>query len=341
MTEGQGEVLELPGLVDLQVNGWGGIDFNAPGLDAAGVERACELLVALGVTAFLPTLVTAPIEDMLRSIRVLREAGEAGDSCGLSAAMVAGIHVEGPFISPLDGPRGAHDLRFVRKPDMAVAEAFWRASGGRIRMITLAPELAGALDLIRWCVEKDIIASIGHSAAEPDVVARAVEAGARLSTHLGNGCAPTLARHRNLLWEQLAEDRLEATMIADGHHLPPSMLKTFVRAKGDRIMLVSDATALAGMKSGRYREPIGGDVVLEDDGRLHVEGKPSILAGAALPLLRGVQNIADLGIADFATAWSMASTRPARLLGMREAPGTVSYDSASRRIVASSLTKGS
>jgi N-acetylglucosamine-6-phosphate deacetylase len=274
---------------------------------------------------------------MLRSVRAIREAAEAG---GLAAAMIAGIHVEGPFISPLDGPRGAHDRRWVRDPDPEAAEALWEASRGRIRILTLAPEVPGALDMIRWCVDKGIIASIGHSAAEASDIALAVEAGARLSTHLGNGCAPLLRRHPNLIWEQLAEDRLAATMIADGLHLPASTMRAFHRTKGEGLMLVSDATALGGMPPGRYRAQIGGDVTLESDGRLHLDGNPSILAGAALSLLQGVHKLVDLGIADFATAWTMASARPSRLLGLGSPPGFVTYDPDSRQILASSLTKG-
>ena len=320
----------IPGLVDLQINGWAGIDFNDPGLSTGSVETAAESILATGVVSFLPTVITGPLDAMEAILATLAAAVQSGV---LTRRMISGIHVEGPFISPEDGPRGAHPRAHAIAPDIASAERLYRASHGLIRMLTLAPELPGAEVLIRWCTSKGIIAAIGHSNADATSIRRAVEAGASFSTHLGNGCASMLNRHSNLLWHQLADDRLRAAMIADGHHLPADVMKVFIRAKGDRLVLVSDATALGGSLPGTYTTPIGGKVVLSADGRLSMEGSPGTLAGAALPLVQGVLNLLDLGLADFDTAWCMASARPASILGMKQVAGEVLWDFKDRRIV--------
>jgi N-acetylglucosamine-6-phosphate deacetylase len=203
--------------------------------------------------------------------------------------------------------------------------------------MTFAPELAGARELAAWCAERGIIAAIGHSDADAASIGAAVEAGVSLSTHLGNGCALQLPRHPNLIWDQLAEDRLAATMIADGQHLPDAFMRVATRMKGERLLLISDATALAGAKPGTYEAPIGGRVVLEANGRLHVAGSNDTLAGAARSLLDGVLTLSDRGITGFEEAWEMASSRPAKALGLPGAPGDVLFDPATRLIVETRL----
>jgi len=229
----------LPGLVDLQVNGFGGHDFNGAGLTSEDVGGAVRALWPHGVTRCCPTVCTASHDHMMACLSAIaRACGEAG---WIDRA-VAGIHVEGPYISDDDGPRGAHPRGHVRPPDWEEVQAFQDAAGGRIRLVTLAPERPGAIGLIEHLSRAGIIPAIGHTNASPDELRAAVASGARLSTHLGNGSHAMLPRHANYIWEQLAADDLLASLIVDGHHLPPGVVKSFVRAKAPhRCVLVSDA----------------------------------------------------------------------------------------------------
>src|SRR5687767_2117449 len=220
-----------PGLVDLQVNGFAGFDLNGSEPSPAIVGELMRALRAGGVTTFLPTVVTADEAAIEERIRVIAAAVDGDPAV---ARAVAGIHLEGPFISPVDGPRGAHPAAHVRPPDWGLFERWQRVAGGRIRIITLAPEWPGGLDFIARCRASGVIAAIGHTAATPEQVRAAVVAGARLATHLGNGAHAMLPRHPNYLWEQLAADDLWASVIADGFHLPAAVLKVVLRVKGER-----------------------------------------------------------------------------------------------------------
>jgi len=307
-----------PGLVDLQVNGFAGIDANS---DHGLPERGHELVGALlreGVTTFLPTVVTASpdaIETRLRAIAALHR------ELPVWRAVAPGIHLEGPFISPEDGPRGAHPAVHVRAPDWALFQRWQEAAGGLIRIITLSPEWPGMTEFITRCRDEGVIVAIGHTAAAPEQIREAVAAGATLATHFGNGAHPVLPRHPNYLWEQLAADALWASVIADGFHLPDAVLKTVFRMKGEGAVLVSDSVALAGMPPGAYDSPIGERVVLTPEGRLHLAADPRLLAGSAQPLRAGIEHLIRTGLATLADAWSMSSTGPARLLGLPHAKG--------------------
>ena len=302
-----------PGLVDLQVNGFMGSDLNLPTLSARSVDRLVRDLWAVGVTTFMPTLVTASETTLETNLRTIAAAiaGDAG-----TAGAIAGIHLEGPFISPEDGPRGAHAMEHVRAPDWSLFERWQQAAGGHIRMVTLAPEWPDAPDFIARCTSAGVIVAIGHTAARPDQIRAAVRAGARLSTHLGNGTHPVLPRHPNYIWEQLACDDLGASVIADGFHLPDAVLKTILRVKDDRAFLVSDSVALAGMPPGDYDTPVGQRVTLTPSGRLHLVSDPRLLAGSALPLVAGVAHLEYAGLATLGEAWGLASTRAAAVLGL-------------------------
>ncbi|HEV2528621.1 MAG TPA: amidohydrolase family protein [Thermomicrobiales bacterium] len=307
-----------PGLVDLQVNGFAGIDFNG---DALSVDRLGDLVravMAVGTTTFLPTVTTADpgaIEDRLRAI-----AAAVTESPHVAGA-VAGIHLEGPFISPEDGPRGAHPAGQVRPPDWGLFQRWQLAAGGLIRIVTLSPEWPEAATFIARCRATGVIPAIGHTAATPEQIREAVAAGAKLTTHFGNGAHPVLARHPNYLWEQLAADELWASMIADGAHLPESVLKVVLRVKGDRAILVSDTVDLAGMAPGMYPRTIGGQVVLTGEGRLHLASDPRLLAGSVRPLLDGVTHLVRAGLAPLGRAWAMASTGPATVAGLPSRAG--------------------
>lgn len=302
----------LPGLVDIQVNGYAGLDLNSPDVDAGVVARLVRSLQTVGVTRFCPTICTHHHDRMVRALRVIAQACLADPRVNYA---VAGIHVEGPSISPEDGPRGAHPKEHVRPPDWEEFDAFQQASGGRIRLLTLAPEWPGALEFIRRVASAGVVAAIGHTAASPEIIGQAVRAGARLSTHLGNGSHSMLQRHPNYIWEQLAADDLSASLIVDGHHLPPSVVKTFVRAKGvTRIILISDAVALAGLPPGDY-DWLGLRVTLSPDGRISLTGTP-YLAGSTLNLASAIPKVMAFAGVTLADAVMMASVNPARLLGI-------------------------
>jgi len=304
-----------PALIDVQVNGMGGFNLNG---DAASVETVHGTVDALhreGVTRLCPTIVTATEKSILASVATIAKA------CGEDPAVehaVLGIHVEGPFISPEDGPRGAHNADWVRPPDWEEFLRWQDAAGGRITMVTIAPERPGAIPFIQKAVADGVIASIGHSAASVEDVKAAVDAGARMATHLGNGAHPLIKRHPNYIWAQLAEDRQWAGLIPDGFHLPPETLKVMIRAKGSKAILTSDASYLAQLPAGRYKTHHGHEVVLEPSGRLHLASTDDILAGSALTLRQGVQNVANFGILSLGEAIDLATLHPAQLFGLAD-----------------------
>lgn len=318
VTGGQDLPLIAPGLVDLQVNGYGGADFNSFPFTVDSVKNVTHALWQQGVTTFMPTVITNSADEITKMVATLaaacREFSEVEQS-------VAGIHLEGPFLSPQDGPRGAHNLAHIQAPDWAQFQRWQTAAEGRIRLITLSPEWPQADDFIRQCVAHHVVVSIGHTAASPEQIASAVKAGARMSTHLGNGAHLTLPRHPNYIWEQLAQDGLWCAMIADGEHLPLSVLKTFIRAKNGRALLVSDVTSHAGMPPGCYHSHIGGDVVLSAEGRLSMASNPALLAGSVQGLLHGVNTLVRNDIVPLSEAIQMASVRPASRLNLPVAQG--------------------
>jgi N-acetylglucosamine-6-phosphate deacetylase len=307
--------LELPGLFDLQVNGFGGIDFNGPDLTADRVVEAVERMRATGVTRCLPTLITSSFPQFAANARVLARAAQAA---------IAGIHMEGPYLSPDDGARGAHPREHVIAAGIDDFERRQDAAGGWIALVTIAPEVPGALPLIEHLAAAGVRVALGHTAATPLQIGDAIAAGATLATHLGNGCAQMLPRHPNVIWELLAADAVSASLIVDGHHLPPSTVKAMVRAKSPaRTILVTDATAAAGSAPGRYR--MGAvDCELAADGRVSLPGTP-YLAGSALTMDRAIANTVRFSGLSLDAVIPMASTIPAGYLGMTTA-GTVTAD---------------
>jgi len=296
--------IEFPGLFDLQVNGFAGVDFNDPGTSTADLDRAAAAMLRTGVTRFLPTLITAPLEDFVVCAAVLARWRHPG---------MVGIHAEGPYISPTEA-RGAHPERYIVPASVEDFRRRQDAAEGRIVLLTLAPEVPGALELIEHLVDAGLRVAIGHSNADPARVRDAVRAGATISTHLGNGCAPGLPRHPNLIWEQLASDELVGCFIADGHHLPAATLKSMIRAKTPaRTALVTDATPGAAAPPGRYHL---GPLQIErgDDGRVVLPGTPK-LAGSALTLDQAVaRTVRETGLA-IEDVLPMASAVPAAAVG--------------------------
>ena len=311
---GENEAWLTSGLIDLQVNGYGGDDVNRENPDPDTIVSLTEKIIATGVTTYLPTVITA---SEVKITAALCAVAEARRSSKLVAHTVPYVHVEGPHLSPSDGPRGAHPLEHIRPPNLDEFNRWQTASGGLVGMVTLSPHFEGAAEYIAAMARKGVHVAIGHTDATPDQIHGAMDAGATLSTHLGNGSAALIPRHANVLWPQLADDRLTATLIADGHHLPNDMLKTMIRAKGvARSILVSDAVALAGMPPGQYETPVGGSVELNADGRLSLAGT-EFLAGAALPLKDGVARAACFAGVSLSESLQMATRNPGRFTGGR------------------------
>jgi N-acetylglucosamine-6-phosphate deacetylase len=304
-----------PGLFDLQINGWGGTWFSKDGITAEEVLRTFKAHFRFGVTRVCPTLITNSFPVLAAAFSAIRQACEQET---WADRMVPGCHLEGPYISGEDGPRGAHPREHVRPPDWDEFERFQQASGGRIRLITLAPELPGAVDFIHGAVASGVTVAIGHTAAGAEQIAAAVEAGARLSTHLGNGAHGMIRRHPNYIWEQLGDSRLSASVIADGHHLPASVLRSIIRAKSTRgVVLTCDAAGLAGCPPGVYTE---GEMQMEvlDDGRIVIAGQRQLLAGSGSATTQCVVEAVRHGGVTLREAIDMAGRNPARLLGFEE-----------------------
>jgi N-acetylglucosamine-6-phosphate deacetylase len=302
-----GGVWAAPGLIDVQVNGFAGVDYNSPDASLDEIARSIRQMRATGVTRFYPTVITGSRESMCAALRNLARAKRLLSE-GVS---IAGIHVEGPFISPEDGPRGAHPRQHVRPPDPEEALRMQEAAGGLIRLFTIAPEMPGAIKLIESLTAQGIVVCLGHTAADGAQIRDAIKAGAAMSTHLGNGAHGMLPRHPNYIWEQLAADELYASFIVDGIHLPPSFVKCAVRAKGlDRSVLTTDATSSAGCRPGRYRL---GDVEVEltPEDRVQIAGTRT-LAGSALRMDRGVENLMRFTGVSLEQALRMSTVNPAR-----------------------------
>ena len=303
-----------PGFLDMQVNGYMGNDYSLEDFSEDQIVEIISHLNRSGTTQHVPTIITTPHNRILRNLKVITKAIQS--SRDISCA-ISGIHIEGPFISPNDGPRGAHNAAYVRPPDLNEFKQWQGAAEGRIILVTLAPEWEGALEFIQEITLMGVIPAIGHTAASPDRIRAAVDAGARLSTHLGNASHPMIPRLKNYIWEQLAEDRLMAGIICDGFHLPKSVVQVFTRAKGlDRLILVSDAAYLGGLKPGLYR---WNDVEVRvfDDGHLGLPGTES-LAGAAHLLDWDIPRFMEFTGYGLGDTISLCTRNPGRVQGTPE-----------------------
>jgi N-acetylglucosamine-6-phosphate deacetylase len=301
-----------PGWIDVQVNGFAGVDYNSPLVPHEEIARSVRAQLATGVTRLYPTVITGAPDDMEAALHNLSRARDEFPE----GEAIAGFHVEGPHIGIEDGPRGAHPKRWVRKPDFDEFRCWQEVTGGRIRLVTLSPEWPEAPRYIERIVAEGAVASIGHTGATAAQIADAVSAGATLSTHLGNGAHAVMRRHPNYIWDQLAEDRLMADFIVDGIHIGAAFLKTALRAKGiERSVLVTDASSPAGAEPGRYY--LGEQAVdLTEDGRV-VLADTEKLAGSALRMDRAIANVmrmAGIGLAD---AVRMATVNAAKAGAVR------------------------
>jgi len=297
-----------PGFIDLQVNGFAGVDYNSPSAPLEEIGRSIRVMFATGVTRFFPTVITGAPDDMLGALKNLARAKATLAEGGAIEA----FHVEGPHISPEDGPRGAHPRRWIRPPDFDEFRRWQDAAQGNIRLVTLSPEWPQASQYIETLAQEGVVTSIGHTRATRQQIADAVRAGATLSTHLGNGADAVLPRHPNYLWEQLAEDKLAASFIVDGHHLPDSFLRVALRAKGiERSVLVTDAVMPAMCAPGPYR--LGEvDVELKEDQRVVLRGGTR-LAGSSLRMDTAISNVMQIAGVSLTEAIAMATVNPARV----------------------------
>lgn len=304
-----------PGLIDLQINGINGIDFNIPSLSVEDVVNATHYLLSKGITTFLPTVITNSDKNILT---ILRSIDEACASDPLVNACVWGIHLEGPFISPKNGAKGAHNEKYIKAPDWELFSQFQEAAGGKIKLITIAPEWEGSESFIKKCREHGVLVSMGHSLANTEQISMAVKAGATLSTHLGNGVPLLLPRHPNLLWDQLAEENLYSCIITDGLHIPDSFIKVVKKIKGKNTLVISDATCFAGMPPGEYQSHIGGTVILDNEKRVSLKDSPGLLAGAGKSLLENVETLINHKLCTLSEAWQMASVNVAGMLAKND-----------------------
>jgi N-acetylglucosamine-6-phosphate deacetylase len=320
------DLLLIPGLVDIQLNGYGGLDVNDPSRPASELSDLVRALWGQGVTTVYPTIISA---DDATTTTLIKRAATARVSDPHVAYGAAGLHLEGPYISSADGARGAHDPAVIRDPDPDEFNRWQTAADGAITIMTLAPERPGALDFTHHLTRtsggmvgrdaaRGVIPSVGHSLATAADIHAFAEAGGRMSTHLGNGLPAQIDRHHNPIWAQLAEDRLAAGLIADGHHLPADTFAAMVRAKGAaRCVLTSDAAALAGCAPGDYRTAVGGAVTVGADSSLRLQGTP-YLAGSGASLLDCLRWATGPGGLHLETAVTMATTTPADLLGLHD-----------------------
>ncbi len=301
-----------PGFIDLQVNGFAGVDYNDPEAKPEDIAKSIRTIFTTGVTRLLPTVITGSEARMLGAIRSLTTAKAEFLRHGLAEGdAIAGFHIEGPHISPETGPRGAHPVEHVRPPDTSEFHRWQEAADGHIRLITVSPEWEGVPAYIRELVRSGVVASIGHTKADSEQIAAAVDAGATMSTHLGNAAHPTLPKTHNYIWEQLGEDRLTASFIVDGIHIPAAFFRSAVRAKGiERSVLVTDAVMPAMCLPGPYK--LGQvEVELLANGSVVMRGG-NRLAGSALRMDHAIRNAVRLGHLSLREAIVMATVNPAR-----------------------------
>jgi N-acetylglucosamine-6-phosphate deacetylase len=305
-----------PGFFDNQVNGFAGVSFafGDSDLTPEGIEKATRELWKKGVTTYLPTLTTNSIEVLTRNFRILAQAVQNKNLLG----SVPGFHLEGPYINPEDGYRGAHPKQYVKLPDWNEFMNLYEASGKNILQITLSPEMEGALDFITKCGQAGIVVALGHHNADMKTVTAAIDRGAKIATHLGNGAANMINRHYNPFWPQLADDRLHISIIGDGFHLLPEEIKVFYKVKGvDKTIITSDVTHYAALEPGEYKTSTGETIELTKDGMLRLPAQ-NVLYGSASPITKGVGYVMKVTGCTLADAVQMASTNPSRLYNLTD-----------------------
>lgn len=298
-------------LIDLQVNGYKGINFSDMDLTRDDFVRACRGMLEAGTTAFLPTMITSPVEVYEHNLPIMAAVLESVEFRG----RLLGIHIEGPFISSVEGARGAHHAEWTARPDVAYLDKMIAWAQGKVRLLTISAELEGAEALARHATSRGITVSLGHQMATGEDLHKLAQAGATSLTHLGNGVPAMLDRHENPIWAGLANDDLVAMIITDGHHLPASLVKTIIKAKGiDHCVVVSDASSLAGLGPGTY-EVLGDKVVIEETGRLF-DPDTGYLAGSSSTMLECMNHLASLNVVGVDELLTMGFDSPLKLIGL-------------------------
>ncbi len=301
-----------PGFIDLQVNGFAGVDYNDPAVSHESIAQSVRAMFTTGVTRLFPTVITGSQERMAGALRNLAAAKESFQASGMPEGhAIEAFHVEGPHISPEAGPRGAHPLEHIRAPDIEEFKRWQEAGKGDVRLVTVSPEWDETPAYVAQLVRSGVVASVGHTKATGDQIRAAVDAGATMSTHLGNAAHPTLPKTQNYIWEQLAEDRLTASFIVDGIHIPGAFFRAAVHAKGlERSVLVTDAVMPAMCEPGSYK--LGQvEVELRSDGSVVLRGEGR-LAGSALRMDHAIGNSVRLGRLSLRDTLTMATSNAAR-----------------------------
>lgn len=311
------EAVLAPGYIDLHIHGAAGHDVMEADPDALpDMER---LLARHGVTSYLPTTVTAPLDDTLAALERLADAIQAGKrlSARPGRARPIGIHLEGPFLSHTK--RGVHPLESLLPPSVEIFERLWQASGGQIKMMTIAPELEGAREVIAVAAHRGVCVSLGHSDADLAAARAGIDAGARHATHTFNAMRSLDHRNPGILGCVLSDKRVTADIIADGIHVHPSMIQLFLQAKGSsKAVLITDAISATGMPDGHYR--LGRLEVQVHNGRCESNG---VLAGSVLTLDRAVRNLMQFTECELDEVVRMATANPAKVLGQQKRRGVI------------------
>ncbi|HYO11340.1 MAG TPA: hypothetical protein VER17_20415 [Tepidisphaeraceae bacterium] len=298
--------------VDLQVNGYGGVDFNQDDLSAEDLHRACEKLEQDGVGGILATIITERLDGMVARLARLAQLRERDP---LARKLIAGFHVEGPFINETAGYRGAHPLDAVRRASVDDAQRLFDACGGLLKLFTLAPERDAGMETTRWLAARGVVVSAGHTDASIDELSTAADAGLSMFTHVGNGCPMQLHRHDNIVQRALhLRDRLWLCFIADGVHVPPPALANYLALAGDRAIVVTDAIAPAGLGPGRYRLARW-DLLIGDD-RVARAPDGSHFVGSAITMRQTHADLRDhLGLSE-ARCRQLLVENPRRAVGL-------------------------
>ena len=299
------------GFVDIQTNGWMGTDFADADLTVDRVKQITRELVAKGTIAFCPTIITSPLDRYERNLAVMAEAMGDSDVGG----HILGIHVEGPFLSPEPGAVGAHPKECIRDPDPKLFDQFMKWADGKIAILTVAPERPNCAELVKHATKSGVAVAMGHHLASDEDMQRAVDAGASMCVHLGNGIPNEINRHDNPFWWLLANDSVRTMVITDGHHVPADMIKVVVRAKGaDGMVVTSDASPLAGMPPGKYKVFGELPVVIDDTGLIYSEQSKS-LAGSHSTVLECMNHLASLELLTEDQLWQVGFDNPLAAIG--------------------------
>jgi N-acetylglucosamine-6-phosphate deacetylase len=323
-----GDAILAPGFIDIHIHGGTGLDVMRA--SASDLPRLGKVLATHGVTAYFPTTVAAPLDSTCAALERLADAIEATVSDGPVQARPLGIHLEGPFLS--HKRRGVHPPENLVEPTIAVFDRLWQAARGHVRVLTIAPEILGAMEVITEAARRNVCVSIGHSDAEMPVAQAAVKAGARHATHTFNAMRPLDHREPGILGEVLSNNELTADMIVDGIHVDPAVVELFLKAKGaERAVLITDAISATGMPDGRYQlGPIEVDV---KDGKATSGGS---LAGSVLTMDRAVRNVTKFSNWSLREAVRAATLNPARAVGLAAHHGVLAPGASADFLVLSS-----